>query len=290
MAQIIVDKDVTEEIAIHVMTTVAKKYAQRELSKAQCKVEKDRVKDAGVKKIKGEAKAKEGNEKPKKGKKKTGTGEEPKGQAEAQPPGEEQPKAKRENPATKLKRERDEALKALKKAREDFQRQLQKAREDLPSGSPSVVTPASPMVQSLPSAPPSDEGPASPKPPPKPRDTALAAVPPKAAAPETSAAAKAGGSQIGQVDEVKDDGRTIASAPASAADPARQGAAEAGTPPQTKPRSALRVRWSEEVGHRFQAAPPTPPKATTQAGQSRASASGNQESSHNFMDWMNESW
>ena len=70
MAQIIVDKDVTEEIAIHVMTTVAKKYAQRELSKAQCKVEKDRMKDAEVKKIKGEAKAKEGKEKPKKRRKK----------------------------------------------------------------------------------------------------------------------------------------------------------------------------------------------------------------------------
>ena len=59
MAQIIVDKDVTEEIAIHVMTTVAKKYAQRELSKAQCKVEKDRMKNAEVKKITAEAKAKE---------------------------------------------------------------------------------------------------------------------------------------------------------------------------------------------------------------------------------------
>ena len=66
VAQLIVDKDVTEEIAIHVMTTVAKMYAQRELSKAQCKVEKDSMKNAEVKKTNAEAKSKEKKDNPKK--------------------------------------------------------------------------------------------------------------------------------------------------------------------------------------------------------------------------------
>ena len=61
-----------EELAIDVMTKVANMNAQRELSKAQCKVEKDSMNNAEVKKTNAEAKSKEKKEKPKKEKKRYG--------------------------------------------------------------------------------------------------------------------------------------------------------------------------------------------------------------------------